>query len=216
MDKRWVFQELVKKRPDGSLDVIGYVAYALYKAKKDELATSLRQAGNPEDVIVRRLNEFHDNVLNTNECDDLRVRAENIIDESLRTSLDDMERTLNTLYDREETSLKKEYESKQKELQKERELFEKEKRTLNTKVRKEETAKLANAAKNIVPKGRLLRSVLWLWNGFAGLFATILTGVFVFGMLVYFGDADTKQEALGNLLQWLAKTLTSNPLPDSN
>ncbi|GHA35963.1 hypothetical protein ACFFLZ_23240 [Photobacterium aphoticum] len=216
MTKRWVFQELVKNQENGNLDVIGYVAYALYKAKKDALATSLRKQNKGEEEIERRLREFHENtVINTQECAELRTRAEQVIGESIQIAIDDIEKILKQQLEDAKSELISEFDKKKKDLDKDREKFEKEKRTLSTKIRKEETNKLSLAAKSIAQPNRLHRSAIWLWNGFSGLIATILTGILIYGVLVYFGNNETKQSVLINALQWLVNSLTNNPLPSA-
>lgn len=217
MGKRWVFQELVKKQDDGSLDVIGYVAYALYKAKKDSLATSLRSQQTPEEEIERRLREFHENtVISSDECSTLRKRAEEVINESFESALADMESTLTSQLETAKNRSESEYQRKLKELEKERKSFEKEKKTLSTKVRKEESNKIYLAAKDVTKPNRLIRSALWMWNGFSGLIATVFVGIVIFGSLVYFGDGKTKQEVIGHAIEWTTNTLTNNPLPDTS
>lgn len=215
MEKRWVFQKLVKKMDDGSVDVLGLVAYALYKAKKDEVATALREQGKPEAEIEQRLQEFHDNTLiSDKEHENLRTMAENIIAKALQDSLGAMESALEAQVKAERERLNADHDSACKKLQKEHDIFEKKQKAIRNQMRKEEIDKLRVAVENSSVTSRFSRSAKWLWDGFAGLFATILTGILILGLMSYFGDANTKSAMLINVMKWLISTSTNNPLPE--
>lgn len=59
MQKRWVFDSLVKD----SDDVTGLLAYALYKHKKSNLAKGLRNEGKSEDEIIGAMQTFHNQTI---------------------------------------------------------------------------------------------------------------------------------------------------------
>ncbi|CAH1592703.1 hypothetical protein DC915_RS03285 [Vibrio parahaemolyticus] len=215
MEQRWVFQKLVKKPTDGSLDLIGYIAYALYKAKKDELATNLRESNTPEDIIDRRLKEFHDNTLLTpRECDSLRENAEQILNSGIDAALSSLEETLNNDMTIAIDKVKNDFARKESQLQKERTEFEKKRQSTRTALRKEESRKLLAAAKEAVLPTKRERVIDWVLNGFSGIVATFILGVIVFGGAAMFSSQETKQQLLENVVRWAANTSTSNPFPD--
>lgn len=60
--RQWVYSRLVQGRDD----MLGLIAYGLYKARKSELAESYRRNGLTEEVIVQKLREFHDQTVHGN------------------------------------------------------------------------------------------------------------------------------------------------------
>lgn len=73
--KKWVYKELVTDKDD----VQGIIAYSIYKANKDQLATSLRADGKNEDEITVQLNTFHDHTLLNNGIDEYREKANSFL-----------------------------------------------------------------------------------------------------------------------------------------
>lgn len=101
MDKKWVFESLVKD----DKDTIGLIAYALYKNKKHALATSLRKEKKAEDYIQQQVQTFHDQTLQNNSLDDYRETATNFLNKIFSELEDD----ISTKFEKEKAQLKKQH-----------------------------------------------------------------------------------------------------------
>lgn len=203
--KQWVFQRLVKPG-DGELNVVGLVAYSLYKAKKDELATGLRKAGEVEEKIQDKLNDYHDNVLlNKLEQDDLITRAESLIDDAISGPYQEMLENLN-----------KEYQKKIDALDEDKKAFNDSLKKLRSKIQAEEANKLKKAANGYQEPGFFVSTGLWLWGGFAGVAATLLTGVIVYGILAMLGTPEEKNRLVAQGATWLIETATGHSASEVN
>lgn len=198
--KKWVFQELVKPG-NGELNVIGLVAYSLYKAKKDSLASELHKQGDPEEEIQRRLDEFHDNVsLNKAEKDDLILKAKLLIDNAINTPY---QKLVDNLNEQVETQLKKLNDDKAK--------FELECDKERKKIQNQEANKLKKAASSFQKPSLWIRFFQWVGGGFAGVFATIITGIIIMGLLTYNGSPEDRAATVERGAKWILNTATGNP-----
>jgi rubrerythrin len=84
--RKWVFEEVVEHEKD----VVGFIAYAMYKSKKHNVAESLKKTGASEQVIQDRVQTFHDQVLMSNSLSSYRKAAEIFISELLNENSNEL------------------------------------------------------------------------------------------------------------------------------
>lgn len=194
-NKKWVFSELVKK-PDQANQLI---AYAIYKADKDDQANSHRAKGLTEDEIKAKLFDFHELIVHSpRQLQNYRDRANTLIEEVVKTISSNVE-----------NRLVKEHKAVTDRLDKQ--LKETEKRTLN-----EYHKKVINT-----PASKGFGS--WAFNftvsGLSGVWASILIGIIFFGVSASFSDTETKTYLKNHAVNSVTDTLFPNSnavLPKNN
>jgi 3-phosphoglycerate kinase len=180
---KWVFQCLVEK----DADPVGLVAYAFYKKSKHDLAGELRKEESSERDIQCQVQLHHDSVL----------RSPQLL-EGFRT---DAKMFLAEIYDKIESDvssrLRHEHELKVVELEKKK-----------NKAFEEAVRKLKISAKAFEPPSVLKRSSKWLWNGFAGVLAAVITTVLIGGVLFYTSTDQQKKEVTEKAVQSIVEQLS--------
>lgn len=194
MAKQWVFEKLVTDPHKG---VVGLIAYALYKARKHEVASSLRESGRSEEEIKEQVDSYHESVVNSPSTlsdfksnasrllDDVTAQLEQGIAEHYQKQLERKDRDYTEAVER----LKREYEKK-----------------LNREVKKgmHEFVKKIHAAP-VRPK--TIRALCWIWNGFSGVFAATLLAMMIGGIVYHSLPAEQKNEAIANSFnRWINST----------
>ena len=178
-NKNWVYECLV----ENDTDPVGLIAYAFYKKSKHDVAKDMRARGMSEQEISLKTQTHHDSVLQSNELlEGFNAKSKTFLTEinsRLKASVKE--------------ELQKEHDKKVKELQK------KEKAAFEKALRQ-----LKNAAKSSPPQSKILKSIFWLLNGFAGVFAAILMA-FLVGGIIYAASpearkAETKREIVTEIL----------------
>lgn len=171
MDKKWVFESLVKDDKDS----IGLIAYALYKNKKHTLATSLRNKGKDESHIQQQVQTFHDQTLQNNSLDDYREKAKNFLDKIFN----ELEEDIKARYEKEKTQLGKEHANNLKK----------------------EKAKLIKNIREFQHANRSWYEKLgaWLLSGIPGIVSSFLVTSLIIGASVLLVSESKRQEVLTEL-----------------
>ncbi|OFC69849.1 hypothetical protein [Alteromonas confluentis] len=183
-NKKWVYECLV----ESETDPVGLIAYAFYKKSKHDLASKLRNEKLDEPEIEKKVKAHHDTVLqSTDLLESFNLKAELFLKE---------------VYQRIESKVEDEL---QKEHKKKVDELEKEKKNAYDKA----TQALKSAAKKHNEPHWCLRSLGWLWNGFAGIFAalimTFLLGGVIYSLSPEAKKAESKQEVVTEILNYIFK-----------
>ncbi|WP_392385082.1 hypothetical protein [Marinomonas primoryensis] len=181
LDKKWVFKELVKD----DRDFVGLLAYAMYKHKKHTLASTLRDKGNSEDVIIQRTQDFHDNALDSN---------------SLRVYQEEAKTYLNSLI----ANIEQEHKTR----------FEKEKNTLEAKLkadlRKQKKELIDDISKYKAQDTNWpYRIFVWILSGMPSAVAAIIITLVVYAGAMAMAGEDQKKEVISEMVQKLSGVSTS-------
>jgi hypothetical protein len=157
--KKWVFRLLVKD----DKDIVGLLAYSLYKHRKNEIAEGHRSRGVPEAEISQKLSAFHDeSTVGATAIDQFRERGNNILAEVVAQA----ENRRNAAHQAALDALKKDH---AKEL---------------LKCRKEAMAEIAAAAATKVAKTHWAKkTLLWLVSGIPGAVSTVVLVVVIYGVM---------------------------------
>ncbi|WP_342321641.1 hypothetical protein AAEY27_15775 [Kosakonia sp. BYX6] len=197
MDSRWVFKELV----NGDDDKIGLLAYSLYKYDKSEYAEVLRLSGGTDEQINAELKIFHRQTVNTpGRIKGYRHKASLFID----NLMDQLDEGIRLTY---EEQLKEANKKANEIAQLKDEIVQMQTvRSNEIKVAGEEAVVNFHRA---VELGKIrerhwgVRSLLWFWNGFSGVFAAIAFAIGVYGVctlaLPYKSREDVINGAINNL-----------------
>lgn len=167
MVEKWVFEEIV----EDDKDIIGLVAYALYKQRKHTLGVSLREQGKDEDLIREELKSFHNQALQSNSLDDYRARGKIFLDEIVH--------------------------SIEEEFSKERRLLEEQtKKRLSA-----EKSKILKDIENYQRANQLWREKIlnWFLSGLSTTFSSLLITCLIVGVLVLSVSTDRRQKILENI-----------------
>lgn len=193
--KKWVFTELVKD-PNNPMQLI---AYAMYKADKDDHANQCRNRKMSELQITSELERYHDSIAHSQrKLDDYRDKAQRMIDEIIQRVNDGVV----NLYTKNINELMKAHD---KEIYALKQAHEKEiKRTLkdwNTRA-EQFTAHLKKEPwYSHYPKAVLK----WSISGIPGLLATVFTTVLIVGVVSLFttNSINTTKNALFKVIDTL-------------
>ncbi|MCG7566545.1 hypothetical protein MHM95_09605 [Pseudoalteromonas sp. CnMc7-15] len=183
--KNWVFECLV----EGDNDLVGLVAYAFYKKSKHDLATQLRKNNTPEEEIQEQVQSHHDSVVRSQQIlDGFRNQAKTLLTVVHSNIANDVT-----------TRLEREHARKVDELEK------KKKKAFDDAVRQ-----LKNSAKTYEQASWWRRSAKWLWNGFSGVFAAVITTVIVGGILFSIATEDEKKQMTEKTVKSVVEQLSGN------
>jgi hypothetical protein len=160
VNKKWVFKELVKNDED----VIGLVAYALYKGEKSRLANSLRLDGQTEINITAELNVFHEQTISSQRLSKFKEQA----DKLFSGIINDIEEDLQKTYVKNEEDLQKTYTKKEKNLEKD--------------VKKKFRAQFD--ALVVKETSMLMRVWNFFCSGAGPLFSSLIISALVFGLII--------------------------------
>lgn len=206
MEKRWVFTELV----NGKDDTYGFLAYSLYKHDKNEYAETLRDSGDySEDQISAELRTFHDQTVNSSG----RINAYK----------EKAELMLSQIADGLESEIRLDYEAQLAGANQQNEEIERLKSELqSTKASRE--SEIRDAVEEAIlnfhrmveitqtrKKGKVVRSLGWYWNGFAGIFATITFAVVVYGICTWALPQASRDEIVNGAFKNLQGTMFQQP-----
>lgn len=86
--QQWVFEVLVKN----DKDMLGLVAYALYKHRKHTLAKDMRSKGKSEPEIQKAVDDFHNHVLQSGMTADFQEQAKKFVSLSYNEIEKELER----------------------------------------------------------------------------------------------------------------------------
>ncbi|UKA12808.1 hypothetical protein [Photobacterium damselae] len=200
-EKVWVFRRLTQSSSNSSSapDVVGLIAYSLYKAKKDERATNLRKQGKSGDEIQQKLNEYHELIASSDtDIQDLRDKALSMLEKAIEAPYHSLERKLNKKYDAEINNYRKQEEKAQKE---------------HAVQRRKELKKLHDAIDSYTVRPWWVSCIKWSISGFPGVIATIITGVLIYGCFVVFGPEKTRHDVQKQVLSWALDATTTVSMP---
>ncbi|HAY93859.1 hypothetical protein [Shewanella sp.] len=218
-EKKWVYSELVQH----DNDVLGIVAYALYKKDKHETATQYRNEGRDEEFIAARISEFHDQVASISARQvHYRTLAEQVINETLGLAVKNVASELNKQVDKIKADLKLE----EKLLTTKNDDLIKRETALNStieqrvkkevvKIRREHLNKLADASENLRVTSWPRRTLYWVLNGFSGIVATTITGIAILAFAAYTADEATQKNLLQNVAKYVVELMSADPIPIS-
>lgn len=209
MNRTWVFTQLVKNKDDTA----GFIAYSLYKSDKCEYAEILRIKGYTERQIEKELDIFH------------RQTAESL--GRIKGYRDKAITIINRFFDEMNEEIRLDYESQldsiNKQANKIDELMSEIQRIkLGHKqelLKAQEDAILSfHKAVNLTKlrkKGWIRRSLIWQWNGFSGVFATLMFAIFVYGFCVLLLPQTSRVEivngAFNNFINFLYQPPSHSP-----
>lgn len=207
--KKWVFTEIIAYEQD----VLGLIAYALYKKDKHDTAVSLRQQGYDEPSIEKQLNDFHNQIATIPQRQEhYKNQASDVLNGTvglmMETSfvkkkeeltaewrqLDEKNLQLEERKNNLESTIKKQVDEKVKKAR--------------IEIHKEELNKLAQAGKNAVLPKLHTRAFLWLWSGFSGVFATIAVGWLLYSIAANNASPETKQKLLREFVESTVTTIS--------
>lgn len=198
-NKVWVFRRLTQSNSSTAPDVVGLIAYSLYKAKKDELAINLRKQGKSESEIDQKLDEYHELTASSDtEIQDLKAKAISVLEKAIEASYQSLERQLNKKIDAE----MKIYRRVEESLQKDHEVR-----------RKKELKKLHDAIEYYTVPPWWVSFGKWFISGFPGVIATIIAGIIIYGGFVVFGPEKTRQDVQRQVLSWVLDSTTTVSMP---
>ncbi|WP_137765832.1 hypothetical protein [Nissabacter sp. SGAir0207] len=174
--KKWVFTELVQDADNPEQ----LIAYAIYKADKDELAKKCRQRNKSEDDIGIELERFHDNLADSDRrLAEYKRRANQVVEGLVRGVDSRVRAELEARENAHIRHLEQQLISVQNELT----------RAEETALKKwTEQAHNYSAHLNKPPTWKAVAKWigLWLISGIPGLFATVITTIILVGLVSLF------------------------------
>lgn len=189
--KKWVFTELVKD----SNDPEQLIAYAMYKADKDDRANQCRTRGMADAQVNTELESFHDGIAHSErQLDDYRDKARRTVDQLILTVSQGVEH----VYEQRIAAMEESHEAE---------------------IRKKwiewgdsAAAYGASLTKPHLAKRFGLWLLGWIGGGVSGLLATVVTTIILVGIisLTKPGIRDTARDALKNGVDTL---IPSSPIP---
>ena len=185
--KKWMFTELVQN-PD---DPEQLIAYAMYKADKDDLATQCHVRQVPEEGIVVELASFHDSIAySERRLQDYRDKAKRTVDQ-LAGSVSER---VAAVYDQRIAMMANNH---QLDLQKQWKIWGENAALYSAHLTR--PVWYARAGKNILS---------WLGGGVSGLLATAISTLFIVGILSLFTPSvrDAARDALKGAVDILIPT----------
>jgi hypothetical protein len=189
--KKWVFTELVQ----GSDEPEQLIAYAMYKADKDDLATQCRARLLPEADIAAELASFHDSIAYSDRrLQDYRDKAKRAVEQLIGS----VSKRIATAYDQTIAAMTDDHQT---------ELREKWKKWGENAALY--SAHLTRPAWYI----RFGKGILsWLGGGVSSLFATVLSTLLIVGTLSLFTPSvrDTARDSLKGVVDTL---IPATPIP---
>ncbi|MEQ9721310.1 hypothetical protein ABQG65_08950 [Yersinia alsatica] len=189
--KKWVFAELVKDPNDPEQ----LIAYAIYKADKDDHARQCRSRDMSEAQINQELERFHDGkAYLTRQLEDYRSKAKRTIDELVVSVSDGVA----LVYNNQLETLKKEHQQE-----------------LDGFGKKWSDAALIYSTHLTTPhwgKKFLLGAGKWLAGGLAGLLATAITTIVIVG-IVSFWQPNSRSVVRDGIKQGIDILVPDNPTP---
>ncbi|MCD9491729.1 hypothetical protein GLP30_13470 [Photobacterium phosphoreum] len=203
---KWVFQALVLSKDD----IIGYLAYSLYKFKKDELATFLRKSGVLEPQIKQRLHDFHDNALvSQNTLNEYRDLAEKILLNINNNTEKEIKKQLEKNNIKNNIKNKKLFKNSMLSVSnKERDI----ERIIENRVNAE-IDKIKSAAHTYQKPALFIRFLIWIRDGFSGVFATSILILLFYAYAGLIADDDTRKNLKQGVIKEFADLVSENPLP---
>lgn len=214
--KKWVFTELVQD----SDDPMQLIAYAMYKADKDDHAIQCRTRLMSEEKISEELSRFHDSIAHSSrKLDDYRDKARSLIDELIVGVSDGVVYVYNDKIDKLNATHLKEKDALKA-------AFEKDKAALKAahekeikKIWKDWTTKAQAFTAHLLkepwykawPKG----FGKWLFSGIPGLLATVFTtAAIIAGVSIFSNDGvESSRKALHTTIDTLMKDNHGMDLP---
>lgn len=177
MIKKWVFDELVEHPEE---DVIGLIAYAVYKSAKADCAKGTRESGASEQEVEAAVFSFHESVVNSkSQLEGYRKQARVIVDEFSKA----ISNELREEYQKELDSILSDQKNEVDVLLK-RQVEEREKHSQNlAEEREKAVCEFISKVKNSPEEKAWVRGVKWQWNGFSGVFAAVISTIVVGGLL---------------------------------
>lgn len=213
--KKWVFTEIIEHTPIDSndQDVLGIVAYALYKKDKRDLAESLRLEQVSEEEIQQKLEDFHHQVATIPQRQKrYKDQAETVLIGTIRLMMEtSFAKKKEELLDKatqlnKQTSQLEEREKKMESTIKKQ--VDDQVRKARVEIRKEELDRLMRASKDAVSPPWYIRAALWLWSGFSGVFATIAVGWLIYSIAANNASPETKQKLLREFVESTVTTIS--------
>lgn len=189
--KKWVFTELVQDSDEPEQ----LIAYAMYKADKDDLAVQCRARQVPEAEIVDKLTSFHDSIAYSDRrLQDYRDKAKRAVDQLV----DSVSERVGAAYDQTIAAMTDNHQT---------ELQEKWKRW------GQEAALYSTHLAQPVWYTRLWKGILsWLGGGLSGLIATAISTLLIVGAVSLFTPSvrDTARDSLKGVVDTL---IPETPIP---
>lgn len=187
MQQRWVYESLITHERD----VKGFIAYAFYKKSKHDIALAARAEGKTEAEIRKAVQSHHDGVVKSAHLlDGFRRHADLFLQEISQVIYNEVERKLTLeLQDKQKAN-----ERKISALTAELESFKKDAKKNVDKAVTAEMKKIKAAASTYRPDSKRIKALRWLWNGFSGVVAGVLTAVIVGGLFLMFSTQETRTQ----------------------
>lgn len=210
MQKKWVFSSLVTKDDD----VVGLIAYALYKHRKDELARGLRAQGKDEEEISTELVHYHDNMVNQqSQLNDWREKASQIIaaiakdasNKAIERKNNELENERKGLQDEKNrlANLEARLRAKQNKIPSD----------IEAGIKKGLSEFVMDAAKHIGKPTIPQKIGSWLIGGFSGYAAGIILVFLAWAYLAGTSDQSIKEQILTGFTKSVTEYVTTNPVP---
>lgn len=185
MKKQWVFDVLVEDNED----VEGLLAYSMYKARKHELASNLRELGKQEHEIAKEIKSYHDSIVSTPSMQkDLKLRASSMLNEIAAQLEGGIRKVEVQPLENKLEKQKADFELKIKKMKEEHDS------AIRKNTRKAQSALLANASR-LSPLPIWSRFFQWLLNGFSGVFAAALMTALLYGLIYASAPEDEQSNA---------------------
>lgn len=203
MTKQWVFTELVKNETD----IEGLISYAIYKYRKNEVATKANSEKKSPEEINALLKTYHETVLSsTSTQQDFRDKAIKIIDTAVQLANANITKMQETKFNEALADLEKQ----KKSLDKQKIDFERNSKSEIKKAISAELEKIRTAATKIKKESLFMIILKWLGSGFSGIAATTLAIIIALGIMSLTSSDEQKQTLVKNTLTQIM-TLYSTP-----
>lgn len=203
MTKQWVFTELVKNETD----IEGLISYAIYKYRKNEVATKANSEKKSPEEINALLKTYHETVLSsTSTQQDFRDKAIKIIDTAVQLANANITKMQETKFNEALADLEKQ----KKSLDKQKVDFERNSKSEIKKAISAELEKIRTAATKIKKESLFMIILKWLGSGFSGIAATTLAIIIALGIMSLTSSDEQKQTLVKNTLTQIM-TLYSTP-----
>lgn len=206
--KPWVYKRLVRD----DADLVGLLAYGLYKKRKTEIAEELRNQGKEEQAIENELAHFHDQVV-TGDVEIQRYRNDGhalldvVIKNAQKEAHEQCAARLAQMQDEHTKAIAALESNHNKKIQDANKAHQK----AIQEAKKSAIDTLAKTAKSAQEenKSRTWRFFVWLFSGVPGTAATFFLTIIMLGLFAFFAPSSMKDQITG----WAAKTLLNVDIP---
>lgn len=200
MSKNWMYNSLV----DGLDDKTGLIAYSIYKFEKNELAESLVKQNKTQKQIEKDLATFHDQANVPGRIASYRERAEILVEDLM----DQLELNIRAEYQEQFDNINillSDYDKMEEIIKNQPALIEKEREEAVLAFYRTVTKREAKK------RGGIVRTLLWIRDGFQGVCAAIILAVIIYGFCVVVLPSEDRQGVVDKAYNNLRSSFFQQP-----